>query len=102
MTQLSSALPSRWHDIDGINAREWQGWRQMAAIQESIATIDHSIASIDQAKNTAIDLAIRFGPRLLVAILILCVGVLVSRWVARWVGRGLNRIELEPPVRQLL
>lgn len=61
-----------------------------------------SIATIDQVKNSAIDLAIRFGPRLLAAILILFAGVLVSRWVTRWVARGLNHIELEPPVRVLL
>ena len=61
-----------------------------------------SIATIDQAKNTLIDLAIRFGPRLLAAIIILIAGVMVSRWVSRWLARGLNRLELEPPVRLLL
>ena len=61
-----------------------------------------SIATIDQAKNTLVDLAIRFGPRLLAALLILIVGIVVSRWLVRWVGRGLSRIDLEPPVRQLL
>src|SRR5689334_20863020 len=58
--------------------------------------------SLEQIKHTAIDLAIRFGPKLLVAILILCVGVGVSRWVSRWLTHGLRRIELEPPVRALL
>ena len=61
-----------------------------------------SIATIDQAKNTLIDLAIRFGPRLLAAVLILVAGVLVSRWITRWLGKGLNRLDLEPPVRLLL
>ena len=61
-----------------------------------------SIATIDQAKNTLIDLAIRFGPRLLAAIVIIVAGVLVSRWITRWLGKGLNRLELEPPVRLLL
>ena len=60
------------------------------------------IASFDQIKNTVLDLAIRFGPKLLVAILILIVGVAVSRWVSRWLLRALARIELEPPVRALL
>lgn len=58
--------------------------------------------SIDQIKNTVIDLAVRFGPRVLVAILILFVGFAASRWVSRWLARGLHRIELEPPVRALL
>jgi small conductance mechanosensitive channel len=61
-----------------------------------------SIATIDQAKNTLVDLAIRFGPRLLAALVILIVGVMVSRWLNRWLARGLTRIELEPPVRLLL
>ena len=60
------------------------------------------IASIDRIKNTVIDLAIRFGPKVLVAILILIVGFAVSRWVSRWLLRALSRIDLEPPVRALL
>ena len=59
------------------------------------------IATIDQVKNTLVDLALRFGPRLLAAILILCAGVIVSRWITRWLTRGLSHIELEPPVRVL-
>jgi small conductance mechanosensitive channel len=58
--------------------------------------------SLEQIKHTVIDLAIRFGPRVLVAILILFVGFAASRWVSRWLARGLSRIELEPPVRSLL
>jgi len=64
--------------------------------------MNSQIASFDQIKNTALDLAVRFGPKLLVAILILIVGVMVSRGVSRWLLRGLARIELEPPVRALL
>jgi small conductance mechanosensitive channel len=61
-----------------------------------------SVETLDQVKNTAIDLAMRFGPRLLAAIVILFLGVLVSRWLTRWVARGLTHFELEPPVRVLL
>lgn len=64
--------------------------------------MNSQIASFDQIKNTALDLAIRFGPKLLVAILILIAGIAVSRWVSRWLLRALARIELEPPVRALL
>jgi small conductance mechanosensitive channel len=60
------------------------------------------LAPLGQAKDTLIDLAIRFGPKLLTAILILTVGAFVASWVARAASRGLNRIDLEPPVRQLL
>lgn len=61
-----------------------------------------SVSSLEQVKATVIDLAIRFGPRALVAILILVVGVMVARTVSKWVLKALHRIELEPPVRQLL
>lgn len=61
-----------------------------------------SQSSIDQLRNTAIDLALRFGPKVFVALVILFVGILVSRWLSRWTARGLGRLELEPPVRQLL
>jgi small conductance mechanosensitive channel len=64
--------------------------------------VNAPLSSLDQIKNTAIDLAIRFGPRLLVAILILIAGIMVSRWISRWLARALRRIELEPPVRELL
>lgn len=64
--------------------------------------MNNQIATFDQVKNTVLDLAIRFGPKLLVAILILIAGVAVSRWVSRWLLRALARIELEPPVRSLL
>jgi small conductance mechanosensitive channel len=64
--------------------------------------MNDQIATIDQARSTLLDLAVRFGPKLLVAILILTAGFIVSRWVARWFARALARIELEPPVRILL
>jgi small conductance mechanosensitive channel len=64
--------------------------------------MNDQLATIDQAKGTLLDLAVRFGPKLLVAILILIAGFIVSRWVARWFARALARIELEPPVRILL
>jgi small conductance mechanosensitive channel len=60
------------------------------------------LASIDQIKNTVLDLAIRFGPKLLVATLILAIGVAASRWISGWLLRGLSHLELEPPVRTLL
>jgi small conductance mechanosensitive channel len=63
--------------------------------------MNDQIATIDQARSTLLDLAVRFGPKLLVAILILTAGFIVSRWVARWFARALARIELEPPVRVL-
>lgn len=64
--------------------------------------MNDQVASIYNVKNSVMDLAVHFGPRLLAALVILLLGVLVSRWVGRWVLRLLQRLELEPPVRLLL
>ena len=59
-------------------------------------------ATISHAKDTLIDVAIRFGPRLFTAALILIVGILVSGWLSRWVTQFLSHRDLEPPLRLLL
>jgi small conductance mechanosensitive channel len=59
-------------------------------------------ATINHAKDSLIDLAIRFGPRLFTAALILIVGIVVSGWVSRWVTQFLSHRDLEPPLRLLL
>lgn len=64
--------------------------------------MDDNFAALDQVKSTAIDLGMKFGPKLLVAIVIMTVGFLVARWVAGVVVRMLRRFEFEAPVRQLL
>ena len=74
----------------------------VGAVEPRDPAMNVSVSSLEQAKSTLIDLAIRFGPRALVAILILFVGVMVARTVSRWVLKALHRIELEPPVRELL
>jgi small conductance mechanosensitive channel len=61
-----------------------------------------ALTTIDQVRSTLVDLALRFGPKLLVAVAIFAIGIAVSRWVGLWLGRFLSRIELEPPVRTLL
>ncbi len=58
--------------------------------------------ALDQARSTLIDLAIKFGPKVLVAILILAAGVYASRWIGAAFGKWLGKLNLEPPVRQLL
>ncbi|MDP2248198.1 MAG: mechanosensitive ion channel family protein [Nitrosomonadales bacterium] len=57
---------------------------------------------LDQAKSTAVDLAIQFGPKVIVAIAIVIVGIYVGRWVGRISNGALNKINLEPPVQELL
>jgi small conductance mechanosensitive channel len=57
---------------------------------------------LEGARSELINLAIHFGPKLITAIIILTVGVFAGGWVARATARGLHRLDLEPPVRQLL
>jgi small conductance mechanosensitive channel len=64
--------------------------------------LNNQLDPLAHAKDTLIDLAIRFGPKVLVAALIITAGVFVAGWVARAIAKGLHRFDLEPPVRQLL
>jgi len=64
--------------------------------------MNQQVEVLDQARRTAVDLAIQFGPKVLVAAAILAVGFYVGRWVGRFFERMLGRFELEPPVTQLL
>lgn len=60
------------------------------------------LQALDQVRVTAIDLAMKFGPRLVVAIAILVAGYFAGRWAGRATIRLLARFQLEPPVRQLV
>jgi small conductance mechanosensitive channel len=64
--------------------------------------MDTSLSTLEQIRNTAIDLAVRFGPRLLAALAVIGAGVIISRWAGRLLTRALERLDLEPPVRSLL
>jgi len=63
--------------------------------------MNSSINSLDQVKGTLIDLALRFGPKLLTAILIVAAGFFVAGWVGRGLLKALHRFDLEPPMRML-
>jgi small conductance mechanosensitive channel len=64
--------------------------------------MDEQLKALDQVSSTAIDLAMRFGPRLLVAILILVAGYFAGRWAGRAALGALARLQLDPPVRSML
>ena len=64
--------------------------------------MNEHVETLAQVKSTIIDLAIKFGPKVMVAILIMVAGYFAGRWVGRVMHRGLLKIELEPPVRDLL
>ena len=60
------------------------------------------LQTLDQVRSTAIDLGMKFGPKLVVAILILLAGYMVGRWAGRATERMLARLHLDPPVVSLL
>ena len=60
-----------------------------------------NLQSLDQVSSTAIDLGMRFGPKLLVALLMLAAGYALGRWAAAATLRGLRRLHLEPPAMAL-
>ena len=61
-----------------------------------------NIEALEKIQTTAIELAMKFGPRLLTAVVILVIGVYVARWVARTAAGLFEKLGLEPPARQLL
>jgi len=64
--------------------------------------MDSELKTLSHAETTMMDLALRFGPKVLVALLILAAGLLVGRWVGRACDRALHGLQLEPPVRLLI
>ena len=64
--------------------------------------MDEHLQTLEHAKKTAIDLAIQFGPKLVVALLILGAGFYVGRWVGRITDSVLVKLGLDESLRQLL
>lgn len=64
--------------------------------------MDAQLNDIEHIKNMAIEMALQFGPKLVVALVILGVGVFVGRWVGGLVERMLRKLELDVTIRFLL
>ena len=64
--------------------------------------MDRELKTLEQIRQTAITLSVQFGPKVLVAIVLLIAGSLAGQWIGGLTDRGLRRFHLEPPVRQLL
>jgi small conductance mechanosensitive channel len=64
--------------------------------------MNDQLGMLDHIQRVVIDLAIQFGPKVVVAITIIVAGVYAGRWVGRAVDRGVKNLNLEPPVRHLL
>jgi small conductance mechanosensitive channel len=57
---------------------------------------------LDRMADKGADMAMTFGPKMLIAILILVAGHFVGGWAARATSRMLARFHLEPPVSALI
>ena len=57
----------------------------------------NQLAVLEQAKSTLVDLGIKFGPKVVVAILILVAGFYAGRWIGAVFDRWLSKLKLEPP-----
>ena len=64
--------------------------------------MNEQLETLEHAKRTVIDLAIQFGPKVLVAVIIVIAGVVVGRWAARIAERAMGKVAIDPAVRQLL
>ncbi len=64
--------------------------------------MDNSLQSLEQVRASALDMAVRFGPKLLVALITLAAGHMVGRWAGGLLDRLLQKLSLEQPVRSLL
>jgi small conductance mechanosensitive channel len=64
--------------------------------------MEEQLKALDQITATGIDLAMRFGPRALVAILVLVAGIYAGRWAGRGTLRAVERLQLDAPVKSLL
>jgi small conductance mechanosensitive channel len=60
------------------------------------------LAALDQVQSTAIDLGLKFGPKLLVACLILLAGHFAGRWAGKVIDGVLRKLDLDITVRVLL
>jgi small conductance mechanosensitive channel len=60
------------------------------------------LATLNQIRAKLIDIAIEFGPRLVVAVAILVAGFFVARWLSRPADRLFERMHVEVALRHLL
>ncbi len=64
--------------------------------------MDQPLAALDQTRSALLDLAIGYGPHVLVAVLIIAAGFVVGGWVGRALDQLLQRLDLDVTVRTLL
>lgn len=78
-----------------------RGWRYPGTLAK-VAAMEDQLQTMDHVRRVAVDLALQFGPRLLVAGLIMVAGGYAAGWVVRLFARAVHKYHLDPPVRLLL
>ena len=73
----------------------------LAALSTNAVT-NATVKTITANRDVIIDLAKRYGPNILSAVLILAAGIIAGRWLGAITMRALNKREMEPPLRMLL
>jgi small conductance mechanosensitive channel len=64
--------------------------------------MNESVEALGDVRSRLVELAIEFGPRLLVAVAILILGFMVARWVSRPADRLFERMNVAVALRHLL
>jgi small conductance mechanosensitive channel len=64
--------------------------------------MDEQLRFLDQLTAAAVDATIRFGPKLVVAMVIVAAGYYAGRWVGYALRRALEKFHVEPPVLSLM
>jgi small conductance mechanosensitive channel len=64
--------------------------------------MDEPLQTLEYAQKTAIELAIQFGPKVMVALLIMAAGFYIGRWVSCMTEPMLMKLGLDATLRQLL
>jgi small conductance mechanosensitive channel len=64
--------------------------------------MNEQLRFLDQLTAAAVDAAIKFGPKLVVAVLIMMAGYYAGRWAGHVIARALEKLRVEPPVLSLI
>ena len=64
--------------------------------------MDNQLQTLEQIRSAAVEMGMRFGPKLLTAIVIIVAGYAAGRWAARATGRAIARLHLDAPLRLLI
>ena len=68
----------------------------------SWSAMTNQIETVEHLKQKLVDLSVDYGPQVLAAIVIMVVGVFVSRWVGNLFQKWTRKLDMEPPVRLLM